>query len=729
LTNRAPDVIIIRIFGLRTSPGDFLIGRKGRPYGIHGMAGFMKRIERHPILEVPGQATVPFYFNGRELLAKPDEVISSALFAYGIGVFGHHVKDASPQGIFCANGQCAQCMVIADGIPVKGCMTPVRAGMHVASCDRVPELPEIDDPPRGFKPVREIGTDVLIIGGGPAGITAALELARHDIGVLIVDDKHRLGGKLVLQTHSFFGTVADCYAGTRGIDIATRLTSEVEEYPGVQVMLNATAVACYKDRKIGVVKEGEYVLISPAKILIASGAREKALAFPGCDLPGVYGAGAFQTLVNRDLVRPSEKLFIVGGGNVGLIAAYHAIQAGIGVVGLAEAMPEVGGYKVHQDKIKRLGVPVWTSHTVKCARGRDRVESVTIAEVDQRLREIPGTERTFEADTLLVAVGLDPVDELFEQARRFGIDVYSAGDAFEIAEASAAIFSGRIAGRQICQTLGKDVSVPAQWRERWEILKRKPGRTCDWKVEVPESGLFPVIRCVQEIPCDPCIHVCPKDMIEIKGDPVFGLPEAVKDECTGCTLCVAACPGLAITLVDLRPEGPHASVVVPFELLEEQVKEGAEVDAVDMDGEFVCKATVDEVRNRKAYDRTLLVTLKVAKEDATKVAGFRVQDPEISRSVDTDYCRSLDDDVIICRCERVTAGEIRRLIRQGVTDLNQLKVLRCGMGACGGKTCQSLILRLYQEEGIDLCDVIRFSQRPMVAEVGLGLLAGEESGK
>jgi NADPH-dependent 2,4-dienoyl-CoA reductase/sulfur reductase-like enzyme len=222
--------------------------------------------------------------------------------------------------------------------------------------------------------------------------------------------------------------VEDCYAGTRGIDIAANLASEVEKHSNIKVMLNTTAVACYHDKKIGVVDDQHYTLISPKKLLIAAGAREKALSFPGCDLPGVYGAGAFQTLVNRDLVRPSQKLFIVGGGNVGLIAAYHAIQAGIGVVGLVEAMPQVGGYKVHQDKIKRLGVPVWTSHTVKSAGGQKRVESVTIAKVDENFREIPGTERTFEADTLLIAVGLNPVDELFDQAKKFGTDIYCAGE-------------------------------------------------------------------------------------------------------------------------------------------------------------------------------------------------------------------------------------------------------------------------------------------------------------
>ncbi|MFH1221211.1 MAG: FAD-dependent oxidoreductase [Candidatus Eisenbacteria bacterium] len=696
----------------------------------------MHRIEKHPILAPEGEANIPFTFAGKTLWAKPGEVISSALFAHGITVFGHHEKDGSPQGIFCANGQCAQCMVMANGIPVKGCMTQVREGMSLTACDGTPGLPEADTPPRDLTPIRTIDIGVLVIGAGPAGIAAALELAPHGVDVIIVDDKHQIGGKLVLQTHSFFGTVADCYAGTRGIDIAAMLGSEIEKHPTIRVMLGATAVACYHDKKIGVVTESEYILVSPRRLLIASGAREKALAFPGWDLPGVYGAGAFQTLVNRDLVRPSERLFIVGGGNVGLIAAYHAVQAGIAVVGLAEAMPEVGGYKVHEDKIKRLGVPVLTSHTVKCASGKDRVESVTVVEVDRDFHEIAGTEKTFLSDTVLVAVGLSPVSELHEQAKRFGMEVHSAGDALEIAEASAAIFSGRIAGREIAQSLGKAATVPPEWRRRWEILKSKPGKTHSVRVETAASGLFPVIRCVQEIPCDPCIHVCPKDMIEMTGDPIFGIPGVVKDDCTGCALCVAACPGLAITLADLRPDGPDGLVTVPFELLDLRVKAGDDVDAVDMDGNMLTKAKVERIAERKAYDRTLLVTLRVPKTYATQVAGFRVQDPALSEPVGsfTDQrssCgsgSSVDDDTIICRCERVRAGDIRRLIRQGVKDLNQLKILRCGMGACGGKTCESLILRLCQDEGINLWDAIPFTKRPLVAEVNVGLLAGEKSG-
>ena len=286
---------------------------------------------------------------------------------------------------------------------------------------------------------------VLIIGGGPAGLSAAIQLAKAGIRSLVVDDKHRLGGKLVLQTHRFFGSQKDVYAGTRGIDIASQLEAEVRSYPEIEVWLHSTALAVFSDKIVGILRQGkQYILVKPDVLLVACGAREKSLAFKGNTLPGVYGAGAFQTLVNHELVRPAQRLFIVGGGNVGLIAGYHALQASIAVVGLVEALPECGGYKVHKDKLLRMGVPIYTRHTILSANGTERVESVTIAQVDDNFQPLPGTERSFECDTVLIAVGLDPVNEFHLKAREFGMLVAAAGDAEEIAEASAAIFSGKI---------------------------------------------------------------------------------------------------------------------------------------------------------------------------------------------------------------------------------------------------------------------------------------------
>ncbi len=199
-----------------------------------------------------------------------------------------------------------------------------------------------------------------------------------------------LGENLVLQTHRFFGSSQAVYAGTRGIDIATKLEEELAKFKNVEIWLNTTALGVYSDQYVGILQNNEkYLLIKPQILFVACGAREKFLAFSGNTLPGVYGAGAFQTLVNRDLIRPAEKLFIVGGGNVGLIAGYHALQASIGVVGLVEALPECGGYKVHKDKLHRMGVPILTSHTILSANGKDKVESVTVAKSTNSSNRFP----------------------------------------------------------------------------------------------------------------------------------------------------------------------------------------------------------------------------------------------------------------------------------------------------------------------------------------------------
>ncbi|HQP08759.1 MAG TPA: 2Fe-2S iron-sulfur cluster-binding protein, partial [Anaerolineaceae bacterium] len=286
-----------------------------------------RRIHSHPILSPAGRKQITFTWQGNKLTGLDGEPISAALYANNIKVFGHHVKDHAPQGLFCANGQCSQCMVFADGKPVKACIHPIRQGMRVDPVDGLPGLP----PGTGtldFTSIPEKQVPVLIIGGGPSGLSAAMELATLGIKSLLVDDKSALGGKLVLQTHRFFGSKQTVYAGTRGIDIAENLSIQVSKEPLIEVWTNSTALAVFSDKKIGILKdEKEYCLVEPECLLIACGAREKFITFPGNTLPGIMGAGAFQTLLNRDQVKPASRVFIVGGGNVGLIAGYHAIQA------------------------------------------------------------------------------------------------------------------------------------------------------------------------------------------------------------------------------------------------------------------------------------------------------------------------------------------------------------------------------------------------------------------
>jgi sarcosine oxidase, subunit alpha len=687
------------------------------------------RILEHPILPRPEAPDVAFTWQGEAFMARQGETIASALFANGVRTFGHHPKDGAPQGIFCANGQCAQCTVVADGLPVKSCMAVVRHGMRVQPLEGLPTLPDIDGHPVTH-PVETVDVECLIVGGGPAGLTAAVELGKAGVRTLVVDDKHRLGGKLVLQTHKFFGSIEACHAGTRGIDIATKLEQQLHAFENVRVWLNSTVLSVFSDRRVGVLRDGQYCVVRPDILLVAAGARERSLVFPGNTLPGVYGAGAFQTLVNRDLVRPTERLFVVGGGNVGLIAAYHALQAGIEVVGLCEALPECGGYKVHKDKLVRMGVPVYTSHTILRAEGAQEVEGVVIAGIDQKWRPIPGTEKRFACDTVLIAVGLDPVDEFLHKANEFGLPAVAAGDSEEIAEASAAMFTGRIRGLEIARRLGRDVGeVPPEWHRTAQILKSKPGMTITEDIPRTRSGVFPVFHCSQEIPCNPCTSICPNHGIVISGDDVMGLPEFVGDACDGCEKCVAICPGLAITLLDYRKDPAQPTVIIPYEFSARRIQKGDTVTVLDSEGAVLGNVEVTRVRAPKDADRALLVRVAAPADIAPRIAGIRVQEPWQAEGVEA-YERPLGDDEIVCRCERVTARELRDLVRGGIRDMNHLKAItRCGMGACGGKTCPNLIKRIFREEGVSLDQVTDLTRRPLFMEVPLGAFAGVVAGE
>jgi sarcosine oxidase subunit alpha len=691
----------------------------------------MEYIIEHPVLKIPSRKRVNFVFEGKTIIGFEGMMISSALFMNNIKIFGHHVKDNSPQGIFCSNGQCAQCTVIANGKPVKACMTQLKEGMIIKRCNGLPELPADNKQVMVGDP-ELIETQVLVIGAGPAGLSAAKLLGENGIKVIIVDDKDRLGGKLVLQTHKFFGSQEDVYAGKRGIEIAEILGNAIKLFENIVIWLNSTALAVFSDGIIGIIKNNEeYILVKPEFLLIATGAREQMLIFPGNTLPGVYGAGAFQTLVNRDLIKAAKRIFIVGGGNVGLITGYHAIQAGIEVVGLIEVLPQCGGYKVHEDKLRRLGVPICTNHTILSANGNNNVESITIAELDKESNVIFGTERTFQCDTILIAVGLNPVNELYYKAIEFGMKVWVAGDAQEIAEASVAIFSGKIEAIKILKEMEiETVYNLERFEELANIMKKRAPLPVQRAITERENGIFPLFHCNQEIPCNPCVSVCPQKQIATLDDSITQLPYFKGDlECTGCGRCVAVCPGLAITLVDYRKDEKNPIVTFPYELSTQKLNKDQMVTVVSNKG-VLGKFKVIKSRIIKEFPRTQLISIKLPSNIAKFAVGIRLHPQIINKPLEIKYKLQLEDDTIVCRCERVTIGEIRKYIRDGVTDFNELKALtKVGMGACGGKTCTPLIYRIFNEEGITLDEITTGTLRPLFIEVPMGIFARIKNGK
>ncbi|MGC8788110.1 MAG: NAD(P)/FAD-dependent oxidoreductase, partial [Anaerolineae bacterium] len=253
-------------------------------------------------------------------------------------------------------------------------------------------------------------TEFAIVGAGPAGLSAAIEAARAGVQVVLIDENEKPGGQLFKQIHKFFGS-KEHYAGIRGIDIGVQLLQEVEAC-GVEVLLNSVVWGIFADHTLGIIRNGKNLTLKAQKILLATGAAENALAFPGWTLPGVMGAGAIQTLVNIHRVLPGRRVLMVGSGNVGLIVSYQLLQAGAKVVAILEAMPKIGGYGVHASKLRRNGVPILTSTTIKEARGKEKVEEAVSVGLDENWHEIPGTEQVHQVDVICLALGLTPLSEL-----------------------------------------------------------------------------------------------------------------------------------------------------------------------------------------------------------------------------------------------------------------------------------------------------------------------------
>ena len=431
------------------------------------------RIEQHPILEFKRKRRVTFTFDGRPIEAYEGESIAAALHAAGVRILSHTTSGA-PRGLFCAIGKCSSCLATVDGIPnVRTCITPVREGMVVKSQRGPGKL----NP--GFRPqpreVEERSVEAAVVGAGPAGLSAARTLIRYGIVPLVLDENPHLGGQLIKQTHKFFGSRAE-RAGTRGFSIAEELAKEVEA--GAEILRQARALGLYREgeRKILAVSRGDgLLLLQVENLIVTTGAQERFLLFPGNHLPGVCGAGAVQTLMNVYGVVPGKRALMVGAGNVGLIVSYQLLQAGVEVAAVVEAMSEIGGYHVHAAKIRRLGVPILTRHTVIRALGEETVEGAVIAEVDEHFNPIPGTERELEVDLICLAVGLTPSTRLLEQAgARMAYvpelggrvplhsplmettipGIYVAGDCAGIGEASTAMLEGELAALSLLSRRG-----------------------------------------------------------------------------------------------------------------------------------------------------------------------------------------------------------------------------------------------------------------------------------
>lgn len=368
-------------------------------------------------------ASVTFTFDGKPVTAHPGDTIASALYAAGQRTFSPSPKLHRKRGLMCCAGHCPNCLMTVDGTPaVRACTEPVREGArvealpviggveHEAPRRRLPryewaarrretaERATAQTPPPGKAPrARERAADLLVVGGGVAGLTAAITAAEFGADVVLADDAPQLGGRLLWE----------------GAHEHARALTEKARQDGVELLHAACAEGLVDGWML--VRQGETLhRIRARRTVYATGAIEQPLLFAGNDLPGVMLSGAARRLVGLYGVLPGSRAVVVTTSDRGVRAAIALAAAGLQISALADLRPEASR------ACKRLpanGIEPLQGWTIHAARGRREVRSAVLAPVASlRSGASPSKRREFECDLVIVSGGDAPSASLIDSA-------------------------------------------------------------------------------------------------------------------------------------------------------------------------------------------------------------------------------------------------------------------------------------------------------------------------
>lgn len=692
----------------------------------------MYKITSHPILDIPQEDLVEFYFEGHLVKGQKGNTIAAALHQAGYPIHQHSLKERN-RTLECGIGKCGACEMMVDGQVRRICITKVDNVKHVERIGDANEHPAngdmfnnvIIDEKKMDTHKKIYKTSVAIIGAGPSGLAVREELNKAGVDNLVLDNNDKIGGQFLMQTHQFFFFEKERrFGGMRGFDIAKTLAGESLD----GIMLNCVVWDILQDKRLAVknIETQEVFYVDADQLVIATGALPFMPAFKNDDMPGVFTAAVVQRMMNKEFTLLGKNILTVGAGNIGYLTSYQAMQAGANVKAIIEAMPNEGGFPVQANRVRRLGIPIMTSHVLLEAipnKDRSGIVGAIIAKCEN-FKPIPGTEQRIDGiDCINICTGLLPDNQLFRKGVEvFGRACHGVGDSVRIGEGTSAVLRGKQCAYEIMQDMGKRINYDAYLALSKEYIdsQQHPTRILEAPRKpsaerMAEKG-FVMADCLFGFACNPCSFACKHGAITKSS--TSAVPIIDYDKCIGCMDCVSQCPGLAIF-------GYRTAKKQLYLPIEYAVTEGSEVFLVDDNGAKVGEGKIDKVLMKPNKTNVAVVTAskiydEKSDEDLLKARGFIVKE-KYPAPLAISPAAADDADTYICHCEDVKLKDLLALLgdRKTITAHELKHISRIGMGVCRGSRCLPRAKQAMRSYGIEV--VGDFTPRgPMANLVEIG---------